>query len=113
MNKTEPKIRERIRTLMKVEDAAGQMVACAVAYDIFMGSVKAADCVIKGAITSILLHECTGNEFYHPLYPYVLQGLKPYPVSFFTNKPNASAILEAYRKYFDAFATLNKEHLNV
>jgi hypothetical protein len=99
--------------MMKVEDAAGQMVACAVAYDIFMGSISAPEYVIKAAIISILLHECTGQEHHHPLYPYMVAALKPYPVSFFNNKPNASAIVDTFKNYFDAFNTLTKEHLNV
>lgn len=112
-SKREPVIRKRIREMMKVEDAAGQMVACAVAYDIFMGTVKAPEYAVKAAIIAILMHECCGNEHWHPLYPVIVKVLKAYPVSFFTNKPNATAILDCIRNYVVAVENTTKEHLNV
>ncbi len=99
--------------MMKVEDTAGQMAACAVAYDIFMGTAGAAECVKKDAITGLLIYDIWGSQYGYPMYQYVLQALKPYPVSFFRTKANCTSILVVFRDYHNKLLQLNKELLNV
>ena len=109
----EPPIKIKIREMMKVSDTAGQMVACSVAYSIFMGVSSPADITIRHALRSLVLYECTGTEFYTPLSEYIGQSLATYPISFFRSKDNCSAILEAYREYYKQFAQLTIDLLRI
>lgn len=98
---------------MKVSDTAGQMVACSVAFGIFTGCATAADISIKFHILKLVLYECTGTQYYSPLYPFVSASLLKYPLSFFKSKANCTAILEAYKNYYAAFKAITLEHLNL